>query len=74
MVDHRNPAAKQGISELHSRRDAVAIVGVGLERCQQWPARIAALARAADPDGGAAAVFAVALASPTPVMQRRRVP
>ncbi|HNP56388.1 MAG TPA: hypothetical protein PKG94_05380, partial [Gordonia sp. (in: high G+C Gram-positive bacteria)] len=53
-------AAKQGISELHSRCDAVAIVGVGLERCQQWPARIAALARAADPDGGAA-VFAVAL-------------
>jgi hypothetical protein len=53
-------AAKRGIGELRSRCDAVAIVGVGLECCQQWPARIAALAQAADPDGGAA-VFAVAL-------------
>lgn len=65
FVDLADAGAKpstmaRGLADLRACCDAVAIVGVGLEDCPQWPTRIAEIAAAADPDC-AAAVFAVAL-------------
>ena len=54
------PATVELFRSLRERCDVVALVGVGIEDCPQWPARCAAVSGALDPVG-AAPLFAVAL-------------